>query len=306
MANGRQVSCPRNYPRIGPQYLYACAFAAIIVINAEAADDEVLMQDWIIERADLSHAVNKHQAVTIVNSYGDIRARGGDDDQAAVHAVIQRHKDDTETPEIMFHSEKNRLTIKVTYPDRTGQVMPEAFAKRRTDIAVFVPSAIELTLTTLDGRAESKGHKGRLVIHSRAGKIVAATTGSVDAHSDSGKVKVEFRNRIWSGPSALETISGDISVFLMSDPHVAVDIDTAGTITSDYSIDISPVPGSSRKIARAVIGEAEHELDINTAVGAVRLGRIFDMIPASSPVIEADPANETDGPPRKAEQADAP
>lgn len=253
------------------------------------------MSDWVIERKNLSQAVEENQLVMVVNPYGDIRARGGDNGEISVYAVIQHHIDDTGTPEITFARDNDRLTVEVTYPGLNGKILPDRFSKRRTDIAVFVPPTLELVLNTLDGRAESKGHNGHLAIETRAGKIMAATKGTMEARTDSGSVKVEFRNRTWNGPSTLESKSGDISVFLMNDPNVNVAIDTPGPITTDYSIDILHTPGSSRKIARAKIGGAIHELNISSAAGSVRLGRVFDMVPVALPSAESKPGSETDG-----------
>ena len=278
--------------------LFTRGLASLILVSIcrTGLADQVSMSDWVIERSNLSHAVEEGQSVAVVNPYGDIRARSGDDGEIAVYAVIQRHRDDNRgIPEITFAKDNDKLTVGVAYPGPAGMTLPERFAKRRTDIAVFVPPTLELTLKTQDGRAESKGHKEHLVVQTRAGRIIAATKGTIEARTDSGSIKVEFRNRTWNGASTLESKSGDISVFLMSDPSVSAVIDTAGTITTDYSIDIEHTPGSSRKIARAEIGSAQHELNISSAAGAVRLGRVFDMVPATLPPAESKTGNETDG-----------
>jgi len=263
----------------------ATLFLASILRPAIA--EEILMSDWVIEQVTRSHEVDGSKSVTIVNPYGDIRVRGGDDKEISLYATLQHHTDDTETPEFIFIRDGDRLELETSYPDVADNPLPQRFSKRRTDIALFVPSGLRLTLKTLDGRAESKGHKGHLVIEARAGQIIAATKGVVEARTESGDIRIEFRNRDWRGPSTIESISGDINVFMMSDPHVTVDIDTAGTITTDYSIEISHTPGSSRKIARAVIGDGKHSLSIGNIAGAVRLGRVFDMIPVDPPSTES-------------------
>ena len=71
-------------------------------------------------------------------------------------------------------------------------------------------------------------------------------------------------------------------------------METAGEITTDYSIMIESSPGSSHKQAVAKIGEAVHKLELKSKRGAITISRIFDMKRSDSKTIGGDQGVNTE------------
>jgi hypothetical protein len=237
--------------------------------------------DWIIERSDQTRPLGDARSVEILNPFGDVRTRKAADGNISIFAVAQRHRNDPERPRLHFEERGRHLVIHVEYPLQSAQTpRSEGTVKRRIDLAAFVPAEVSLRIETIAGRAETKGHKGAVEIETRTGEIVISTQGTVSARSERGSVQATFKNRRWTGSSRFETVTGNITIYLMEHADVRAEISTAGNITTDYSIDITSFPGGSRKQAQARIGAATHTLQALSANGAIRLARIFGMIPA--------------------------
>lgn len=303
-------SAQRRHSPAGTRTLAVCCLLGLLlpgtVLSATpvaqgAAPSE--QGDWSIERIDLSHRLDEAKTVVINNPLGDVRTRGSKDATVAVHAVLQRHLRASDRPRISIHEKDQHLLVSVERPELgdAGASAPDADASElRVDLAVFVPEHTDLHIQTRYGRAESKGHRGPLSIQTDSGPVVAVVSGSVQAHSQRGALQVTFKNRTWRTDSRLESATGDISAFLIEQPDVLARIDTAGNITTDYSIEIQPFPGSARKLGLARIGSGTHALSIQSDNGAVRLGRIFDL---RSGRTQTSDGERTDRP--NAEQADA-
>jgi hypothetical protein len=267
---------------MGTRIRHALALTVSTILYATTAAGQDLSQDWIIERTETVRPLGDVQSVELRNRFGDIRTRTASDANISIFAVIQHHRDDPERPRLRFRENQRRLLIEVQYPQRESGVPAVVGAdKRRIDTAVFVPDKVFLRIETAAGRAETKGHKGTVEVKTGTGKIVIVTHGTVRAFSERGSIQATFKNRQWTGSSRFETITGNITIHLMEHPDVLAEVSTAGDITTDYSVDITSFAGSSRKEAQARIGTANHKLEVRSANGSIKLGRIFDMIPAS-------------------------
>jgi len=269
--------------RVRPQSLALLPWL-LFVFTALADSDSELAENWLIERVEEHGTLQGHRAVAIENFHGDVRVRTSNDHTVSVFAVIQRHAADTQEPEIALDPKEPVFRVMVRYPipdPYSASAPPPGHDKRRVDIAVLVPKLVRIGIETDKGRAESKGHAGPLEITTVAGTIIVVTKGSLTAKSDRGPVQVTFRNRVWAQPSSIETRTGDIRVQLMEHPDVRVEMETAGEIATDYSIEIDSFPGTARKQALARIGGAKHRLRLKSAAGRIAINRIFDWIRAS-------------------------
>ena len=257
----------------------------LIVVSAVGcavafAQESTPFPDWVIERTEQTHALNGVLALTIENQFGDVRVRGTEDQSAAVFGISQRHSTDVQLPQVRFEIEGTGARLSVIYPeDESGGagLLTQKQEKRRVDISVFVPKVLHLSIQTRDGLAESKGHSGSLDVKTEAGKIFVRSKGAVTARTTSGDAHVIFRNPQKSGVSAITTTSGDIRVLLMEGADVLVEVETAGAISTDYSIKIVSFEGTARKEGIAKIGAGSNSLRLSSKLGAVSLVRNISM-----------------------------
>jgi len=273
-----KIQFPLNFTTI----TYALILLLVLSSTLARSDDmEIPLKDWRIERQQFEALLIDGAEMSINNPFGDIRVRTSNDNEVLIVAMVQRHISDEWQPEIRITSKADAMDISVHYPEpepENGNINENFRLKRRVDVSVLAPGDAPMSITTRHGRAESKGHSGGLLVRSITGSIIIVTKGKLDAKSERGSVQATFQSRDWTTSSVLETTTGDIEVLLMEHPGVRVELETAGAITTDYSIEIESRPGSSHKNAVARIGDASENLTINSIRGAITLNRIFDMI----------------------------
>ena len=202
----------------------------------------------------------------------------------SIFVITQRHAQDTAKSQIQIDSVKDTLQITVRDPAPTGKdaikhINDLNTVNSRVDISLLIPKNIRLSLDTKDGRAESKGHQGPINVKTDSGQVILVTRGHVNVRSDEGPITITFKNDTWSKPSSIESSMGKIHVLFIENPDINIEIETAGTITTDYSVEIrNNVQASAKKQATARIGRATHSLTIKSSLGPVILSRIFNMV----------------------------
>lgn len=240
---------------------------------------EIPLKDWKIEPGESSLAVAEAKAVRASNFFGNLRVRTSSD--ASLHAfwVTQRHASDPRKPRVELKARNGEILVRVVYPEDGPTSVPDAWKPRRIDLALLVPPGVPLSLETGEHFAESKGHRAHLDIKSRSGKVKLRVKGSARAHSDSGDIQATFQSKALAADSSISGKSGNIKVILIGDPDMRVAVDTAGRITTDYSIEIDPRPGGARKIALARMGAGGATLSVRSETGNVSLRRLHEWLP---------------------------
>lgn len=266
----------------------ASLLAVLLITDlSEAHQDQIdiPVEDWSIQRTEQHHLLDENTDISIENDYGDIRTRTSNDNMLSIIVITQRHVNDTVEPRINVEPDDKNMKISVTYPESDPEVINPHVANRRVDISLLVPANGNLTIHTTHGRAESKGHRGALKVSTTSGPIVVVTNGEVDAKTQHGDIVATFKSRKWSTSSKLKTQTGSIRALLIEHPDVEVDIETAGNITTDYSLTIKSKSGSSFKIANSKIGDPAQSLTMISDRGEIILSRIFDMIHAEQKTV---------------------
>lgn len=258
-------------------------FLSTHVLQAE----EVTMENWVIERAEARYQLGETRTLELINKFGDVRVRASDTNEIATYSVIQHHQDDAQKPSLVSRVEDGRLILEVSYPPASPDSPIPGADKRRLDLSAFVPPSLNLKIETDQGLVESKGHKGNLHITSHSGDIGIKTKGNVTAFTGTGNIQAYHDSRDWTGSSGYQTDTGNISVFLLSDPNIQANIQTAGEIATDYTMTISHRPGSSTKEGVSLIGTPNNQLNLMSKNGKVALVRIPGMIHLERPQPEA-------------------
>jgi hypothetical protein len=231
---------------------------------------------WRIERFQWARPLGSHGTIEIVNEYGDIRSRAGAVEQIEVSAIVQKAEDDPYEAKVDIDGREDRVMIEVSYSanENRGELREtEEMKRRRVDLTVIFPSQARLEARTTRGLVEAKGLDSDVRANSLSGDIVISAAAGVQARTERGAIRVELKNDRWDAAPSIETVTGDISVWLPEKASVTIDAETEGHITTDYSIEIRrPGPGA-RKHAQAKLGKGRQKLRISSTRGNVSLFR---------------------------------
>lgn len=245
-----------------------------LALHLNAADERP--EDWIIEKTQWSTDLETATMIEVSNRFGDLRMRPSEDGRLYVSAAIQRHVDDPLRAEIVHGEEGSRMRVAVSYPLPVVPIPAlemESWKRRRVDLTLFIPIEAALMAETERGLIEAKGLEDRVELRSEWGDIVLSTSGPAIAYSERGRIDVHFGGTDWSSVARLETLTGSISVFLPADSSVAVEMETRGQLTTDFTLEVAHHPDSALKTGRAGIGEATAELYVRSERGNLSLRR---------------------------------
>ncbi|MEM9595045.1 MAG: DUF4097 family beta strand repeat-containing protein [Acidobacteriota bacterium] len=256
----------------------APAWIALVVLLLCApawATEEDPYPNWSIEKQRWEGNLGTDRVLIVHNPHGDVRCRRTGDDVVTASAVVQRHGEDPRTAQLAGVERDGRIHVTAHF-----QTAPQAgidatevtgdMEKRRMDLTVMVPENVRLEIRTERGLIEAKGLRADLEAHTERGRVVIKNTGRVRAHSDHGEVEVTLGTTEVEEPIELDTLTGDISVWLPDDAGVTVDAESSGFLTTDYSVDVTRrADGHKRVLAR--IGDGEARLVIRSTNGQIRL-----------------------------------
>lgn len=241
--------------------------------GAEEGDDE-LRKHWRIDKFQWQGPIGENRGIEISNELGDIRTRLSSDDQVFVSAVIQRHENDPHQGDVRIGEKDGRMTIEPAFAAAESfdpEILTEGMEKRRIDVTVIVPLGVRLIAHTAKGLIEAKGLESDVEATSTSGDVVVSIVGSVRARTERGAIHATLRSAEWKEAPALETLTGDVTVWLPPDADAVVKAETSGLITTDYSIDIAREGAGEKKSATAKIGEGKRRLTIRSTKGSVRI-----------------------------------
>jgi putative adhesin len=207
--------------------------------------------DYVINRKDMKESVTPGDVLVISNSIGDVRLRGGGNEDVEVHAVIQNLMKDTPSPEVIFKRDGKNLTLITTFTENP-QGKPD-----RVDLVAYVPDKMNAQVETTSGEIEIKGLKDDISAISEKGKItIKSVMGHIQAKNDSGSISVELLPKVTTLPQEFTTTTGDISLFLSEGINADVSLQSSGEISTDFSLHID-FDGTKEpdKIAKSTIGK---------------------------------------------------
>jgi len=253
-------------------------FAAVLLLGWTFWTGPTLLaqdgDDWTIEKLEATQELGAARAVVVSNAHGDVRCRTTEDAEVFVLANIQRHKDDPRKAGVLVGEEGGRVTVEVVYPEpEDAGKITEEMERRRVDVTVLLPSSASLAVTTRDGLIEAKGLSKPFEATSESGRIVFKTSGVAHVKNGRGTIDATFRSTGWAEQVTLATVTGDVTVYLPPGAAALVEAETAGELSTDYSIEVEPHEQSSMKTAVAKIGEGGGRLSVRSEKGRIRLFR---------------------------------
>ena len=221
--------------------------------------------------------LGESRLVSIHNPHGDLRVRAASDDNVALSAIVQRHRDDTTRPRLVIERVDEHLQVEVRYDESDAETSP-SFDKRRVDLTVFVPTVPSVRLRTDAGLLNVR-LGGELELATVSGAIDVKTSGRLQASTERGDVVAVLQSARWSGRQQLSSKSGSLEVWLPPEVDTVIEAETAGRLTTDFSVDIRHDDPTGRKQIKARLGAGQSQLALRSAVGAVRLLRSPDAAP---------------------------
>jgi hypothetical protein len=246
---------------------------AVVVLTQLAAATAAPADDgepgWRLEKVSRTTEVAPGTPVEISNPIGDIRVRSAHDQVVEVLANIQLEASGAEPPRVEIVEREGTLQIEVRPVAAVAGRLP------RVDLPVFCPRNSDLDLHTAGGLAEAKGITGAVAVSSDRGDVVVSATGPISTRTVRGETSVTFLSADCEAPSGVHSTTGDITVRLAREADVVVEIDTIGTIATDFSIEITPAGQGERKRGRAAIGDGGCRLELTSERGRITLLRTW-------------------------------
>lgn len=259
----------------------AIATISLLLLSGNlAAAEQSEPENPDIERSQLFAQVGAAGTLSIENPFGDVRARfGGYEPRAEILATTQNLRADGVLLEVASKETEEGAEVAVGYP--AGALPAPEGDRSRVDVVVFVPEGVTLEVETKGGLVEAKGLKGDVSIVTETGEVrVKGTTGVVHARTDSGNMNLTFDPALEGPPHRLESVRGDILVFLPETASAVIVAETSAEICTDFSIEIEHrrTEEPSKK-AKAEIGENGRTYLLRTLrgrIGLYRLQKVFE------------------------------
>ncbi len=196
-------------------------------------------KDVVLEKYNWRDKLPNSSRVKVINHYGNISSRNTSLAEVELSGVIQKVGPNAPKPEFKVTDMNGVTVIEVIY----NQNVIDKYGNRigRTDLGVYVPTGVILTLETNFGDIKAKKHASNITAKTTTGKIKLMTRGVVDAHSDSGDIKLtmmEYKKEQWLSKGKtrthkLKSQSGNISIYPHSQTGYQVSLNAKQPIKTD-------------------------------------------------------------------------
>lgn len=246
--------------------LLATAASAVAQESAPRPDD------WTILRSDREATAPAGAEVVVENPFGDVRVRVGESERVSVHAVVQRAEADPREARVAIGELDRSLQVSVGFDDAAAASVREGWERRRVDLSVAVPAGSPLRVTTRGGLIEIKGGVGELHADSQAGEVRLWIEREATVRTVRGTIQANLLGERWSAPASFETVTGDVDVHFPANADVEVHLETAGDLTTDYSLEVGRL-GELRKRATARLGAGGARVVLRSERGNLAIRR---------------------------------
>ncbi|WP_313919440.1 DUF4097 family beta strand repeat-containing protein [Tahibacter sp.] len=179
--------------------------------------------------------------VRISNPHGSVGIKSIDNRTLGAYEVVQLIGETPEKPDIQMRIDGDSAIVEVSYAsDRqlgTDRLV-NGFRKGRVDLGMFLPAGPDLHVTTTYGDIQVRRVDNEVFARTRDGKLMVAGSGSIDAATDSGSLRVFPTVAKWRKPMKLHTRSGDILMEVPLYGEIQLDVETAGSIAGQVPLEL--------------------------------------------------------------------
>ncbi|MEM8994565.1 MAG: hypothetical protein AAGF23_07210 [Acidobacteriota bacterium] len=261
--------------RFGRAHLWVCA-AVLVLASTVARGDEGVPKNWQIDHSEITESIDGVEHLVVTNTLGTVRLNSGAKNIDG-QMLAQSATADPRTIEADVRRDGATLHLDVVLRGDAPDEEPELWTRRQVDLALAIPPGLAVTVTTVDGGVETKGLDAPLHVTTGDGEVIIRGSHAAKVVTAQGSVRMIARDQQRGGEIHLESTNGDVRLDLMETSTGAVDVSTRGAITTDYSIDIKSRPGGTHKTGRIEFGGEGPAVRLESANGAIRVGRLIDM-----------------------------
>jgi len=196
-------------------------------------------EDVVLEKYNWRDKVPNSSRVKVINHYGNISSRNTSLAEVELSGVIQTVGPYAPKPQFDVTQLNGVTVIEVVY----NQNVIDKYGNRigRTDLGVYVPKGVILTLETHFGDIKAKKHASNINAKTTTGNIKLMTKGVVDAQSDSGDIKLTmmaYKKEPWLSKHKkrthkLKTQTGHISIYPHNQSGYQVSLNAQKPIKTD-------------------------------------------------------------------------
>ncbi len=179
--------------------------------------------------------------VRINNPHGSVGIKSIDNRTLGAYEVVQLIGETPEKPDIQMRIDGDSAIVEVSYAsDRQlgTDTLVNGYRKGRVDLGMFLPAGPDLHVTTTYGDIQVRRVDNEVFARTRDGKLMVAASGSIDAATDTGSLRVFPTQAKWRKPMKLRTGSGDILMEVPLYGEIQLDVETAGTISGQVPIEL--------------------------------------------------------------------
>lgn len=179
--------------------------------------------------------------VRINNPHGSVGIKSIDNRTLGAYEVVQLIGEVPEKPDIQMRIEGDSAIVEVSYASdrRLGaDALVNGYRKGRVDLGMFLPSGPELHVTTTYGDVQVRRVDNEVFARTRDGKLMVAGSGSIDAATDTGSLRVFPTLAKWRKPMKLHTRSGDILMEVPLYGEIRLDVETSGSIAGQVPLEL--------------------------------------------------------------------
>ena len=239
--------------------------AILLAAIALAAPPAASQGPQAMERDSWTGPISPGSTIRIDNPHGDIRLRhGGAEPNLEAAAVFQQLSIDGAKLVLDVAVDDDAVTVSILRLDTAGQP------------ATAIPRGVQVRAETGSGLLEARGVRSDVDLASGSGTIRAAENrGRIDARTERGVVEVTLIAHATRQPQQLTSVTGSITVFTPADNDLDVSMATSGTITTDFTLEITHDDlAEPNKTATARVGDGGPDLIMTSKRGDLALRRI--------------------------------
>jgi hypothetical protein len=253
----------------------ACLLLAFLAVAAAAQETP---DGFEIERFSWVGAVEDGGGVTVVNRFGDVRARfGGYEGRVEAFANVQHFAGEGPRLEVATKESAAGVEVTVGYRDERGELVTarDPRLKKRADLVVWVPKGAPLTATADGGVMDLRSLESDVRARTTSGAVTALKLGGdVDLASESGDLLALLQDWSTARRYVFASDRGDVTLYCGGEVNAALRVATGGLISTDFSMTVDFQAGR-RPVRRgeALAGKGSSAVEIESASGHVRLVR---------------------------------
>ena len=199
---------------------------------------------------------------------GSINVHGGATDKVLLSARIRTYGT---AKEDAFHANLEGDTLVIGRREHHIRIgFFSGWNEPRIDYDLTVPQDVELKLSTVNGRIETRGVAGETAVTSVNGSLDLETDGTkeITAKSVNGRILCTFKKDFQG--ATFKTVNGRVTTALPPDASFYGDFTQVnGDFEAAFPLDIHSHPGS-RRVSGEVNG-GKHELKITTVNGDIKV-----------------------------------